>query len=365
MGDDIKIKITQDDVSNIAAQQDRGSPSIPKKKSGNRLALTICVLVFSLVISGSVFWWKKDRETKQEIKRLFALAKTAMALPDVGALEQILTRLDTLGGAGHELTNLQYDLATVYTTRHSLPNSAERGLYWCEKSARGGNANAQWSLGSILMEAPGADSTREAQAVQWFQRAAEQGLPEAQYNLAFLLERGRGVEKNEEEAAKWYQAAAQSGDSEAMYALSFMHRMGRGGMLKDPAQSIDLLKLAASNGHVLALLTLGNDYETGTEVPRDEKTAVEYFKLAANQGNAEAQFNLGRFYAEGKGVIRNGDEAMKWWKLAADQDYPAAQESLVNYERVRNGNVLSVPDNLLKLLRHGGESSLILVPSNR
>ena len=51
----------------------------------------------------------------------------------------------------------------------------------------------------------------ETEAVKWFQRAAEQGYAQAQYNLGFCYEYGTGVVKNLPEAGKWYQKAIQGG----------------------------------------------------------------------------------------------------------------------------------------------------------
>jgi TPR repeat protein len=43
--------------------------------------------------------------------------------------------------------------------------------------------------------------------VEWFRRAADQGLPGAQMTLGMMYENGQGVEKNEVEARRWYKLA--------------------------------------------------------------------------------------------------------------------------------------------------------------
>ena len=52
-------------------------------------------------------------------------------------------------------------------------------------------------------------------AFGWYERAAEQGLAEAQYNLGVCYEYGRGVEKDENKAFEWYEKAAEQGHVEA------------------------------------------------------------------------------------------------------------------------------------------------------
>ncbi|CAB4417621.1 unnamed protein product [Rhizophagus irregularis] len=52
-------------------------------------------------------------------------------------------------------------------------------------------------------------------AFYWYQKAAENGDKEAQFNLGVCYEEGIGIEKDEVEASYWYQEAAQQGFSNA------------------------------------------------------------------------------------------------------------------------------------------------------
>jgi TPR repeat protein len=73
---------------------------------------------------------------------------------------------------------------------------------------------------------------------------------------------------------------------------------------------------------------LGNMYDNGQGVPRNDKTALKWWKLAAEQGNASAQVALGIMYSYGEGVPQNDKTAVKWWTLAAEQGDADAQSSL-------------------------------------
>src|SRR5690349_19977542 len=53
------------------------------------------------------------------------------------------------------------------------------------------------------------DYTKAAEA---FRRAADQGNVDAQFNLAVMYSKGRGVPQNNQEAAHWYRMAADQGD---------------------------------------------------------------------------------------------------------------------------------------------------------
>ena len=52
-----------------------------------------------------------------------------------------------------------------------------------------------------------------------FKAAAEQGFPDAAFNLALMYDQGDGVEQNPNEAARWYFVAAEKGNPQAQYNL--------------------------------------------------------------------------------------------------------------------------------------------------
>ena len=48
-------------------------------------------------------------------------------------------------------------------------------------------------------------------AVQWYRKAAEQGLAEAQYNLGVMYAKGEGVRQNYKIAKGWFGKACNNG----------------------------------------------------------------------------------------------------------------------------------------------------------
>ena len=66
------------------------------------------------------------------------------------------------------------------------------------------------------------------QAVIWYRKAAEQGHPLAQYNLAVAHTKGQGVRQNFFEAALWYHRAAAQGVVAAMVNLAILYERGEG-----------------------------------------------------------------------------------------------------------------------------------------
>ncbi len=65
-------------------------------------------------------------------------------------------------------------------------------------------------------------------AFAWYRRAAEAGLPEAEFNVAVMLDSGRGVARDITQAATWYARAASHGDHRAAYNLGQLYEEGEG-----------------------------------------------------------------------------------------------------------------------------------------
>jgi TPR repeat protein len=68
------------------------------------------------------------------------------------------------------------------------------------------------------------------QAIEWYTKGAEAGLPTAMYSLGFNLsshDEG-GAAPDYPAAAGWYRRAADAGDGSAAINLSVMYTIGRG-----------------------------------------------------------------------------------------------------------------------------------------
>jgi len=72
----------------------------------------------------------------------------------------------------------------------------------------------------------------------------------------------------------------------------------------------------AEKGDVHAQYWLGDAYNKGKGVSRDDKTAVKYHRLAAEQGYSRAQWSLGIMYEEGYGVQQDYVYAHMWYNVS-------------------------------------------------
>lgn len=154
--------------------------------------------------------------------------------------------------------------------------------------------------------------------------AAEQGNAEAQWNLGFCYEWGKGVEQDSAEAVKWYRKAAEQGNTFAQFRLGDCYYSGKG-VEKNHDQALKWYCKSAEHGNAYAQCVLGVCYAKGDLVEQDYKEAVKWFHKAAMQGHTDAQYNLGTDYRKGEGVKLDNVKAYAWYNLAAESNKAAAQ----------------------------------------
>lgn len=120
-------------------------------------------------------------------------------------------------------------------------------------------------------------------------RAAEQGVPDAQFRYGRMLERGEGVATDPSAARDWTLRAAEAGHLRAMYEAGVMF--------------INL-----------------------SPTPANQQAAARWFEQAALHGMGDSQFNLGLLFEEGFGVPQSPADAYAWFLIAAAGGDTAARE---------------------------------------
>jgi uncharacterized protein len=125
--------------------------------------------------------------------------------------------LEPMARAGHAVA--QWRLGLLYYHGHGVRESDAAARQWFERAARQGLADAQFELANMviygLADVPaGEDPARTA--AQWYFEAAMQGHAQAQYSLGILFLTGSGVLVSAEEALKWIGRAAAQGHADAM-----------------------------------------------------------------------------------------------------------------------------------------------------
>ena len=149
----------------------------------------------------------------------------------------------------------------------------------------------------------------------WLEPRARGGDAPAQYRLGTLYALGKGVDKDYARAAPLLRAAAESGLAEAEYDYGVLCENGFG-VERDPAQALQWYRKAAAQGNASAALALGYASAKGNGTARDMTEAAQWFRRAAELGLVDAQYNLAFLYEHGEGVAQSAIDAYAWYAIA-------------------------------------------------
>jgi serine/threonine protein kinase/TPR repeat protein len=173
--------------------------------------------------------------------------------------------------------------------------------------------SAQMLLGEHLR------ASEPAEALRWFTAAATNGQTEAMTQAGLMLANGVGGEGPDFHAAVgWFKQGAAGGDTDAMVSLADALLSGKG-TPPNPAEALELLRVAAAFNHPAALVMLGDLTRhgiPGTMEP-DLEAAFRLFEQAAAMGSLTGQANLGVMYVNGWGTEKDPAKAFALWKEGA------------------------------------------------
>jgi TPR repeat protein len=172
----------------------------------------------------------------------------------------------------------------------------------------------------------------DAEAANFWRKAAEQGGSDAQNNLGMMYSKGEGVLQDFQQALYWFHKAAEQGKA-GKYNIGVMYDKGAG-VPQDFKQAVYWYRQAAEQNHISAQSNLGVMYAKGEGVPQDFMQAIYWYSKAAEQGNASAQYNLGMMYGKGQGVPQSYQIELTWIRKAAAQGHEKAIKFLPILQRL-------------------------------
>lgn len=161
------------------------------------------------------------------------------------------------------------------------PGAPQLSFDWFFLAAREGHALAQYEVAVNLYNRP--DQAAKKQCVEWYRKAAEQGVAEAQTMLGWFYSNGEFVEKNESIAIKWYLEAAEHGNVIAQNNAGHYYRKNQ-----QHDVAFKWFFKAADQGDATALYNLAECYEKGLGVNSDPATALSLYQQSALKGEADA-----------------------------------------------------------------------------
>ena len=130
----------------------------------------------------------------------------------------------------------QYRLAKLYEVGEGVTQDSEMARQLTERAATNGNRIAMHDLALYYAEGRGGVEADLPTAAKWFEKAAERGVVDSQFNLGVLFESGQGLPKNMNDAFVWYSIAAAQGDQFAKTRIE---------VLTNTLEQADLVSAAA------------------------------------------------------------------------------------------------------------------------
>src|SRR5690606_30730562 len=122
----------------------------------------------------------------------------------------------------------------------------------------------------------------------------------AQTLIAEIYSRGLGVQRDPVRAAEWYEKAAEQNVPEALFQVAMILLDG-GPEFKDPDRAYELMQRAADTQHRLAQFNFAQMITARDGTPKGLENAAVYYEKAANAGLADAQYAMAQLYRSGVG----------------------------------------------------------------
>jgi TPR repeat protein len=149
------------------------------------------------------------------------LAKRLLTENCVPNADKLAARL-YIAAAEMGLASAQYNLADLYLRGLGVPKNPAQAVVWLEEAASQGDRDALYSLGMIYEFGNEGVAADIRKAMDYFLRAATQGLARAQYEYACACMVGRGVIKDINLAKYWFAKAAEQGVGRARRQLEIL-----------------------------------------------------------------------------------------------------------------------------------------------
>ena len=156
-----------------------------------------------------------------------------------------------------KLSQSYYSGTSVFKSDHS------RAYRWYHKAACGGNPQAQFRVGIMLLNGDGVMENASL-AHSYLLKSAEMNNPKAQFVVAEMYRIGKGVKKDGKKANQWYKRGAELGNSNCQFAWSKRLENGEGMYFSDKKAAFEWLYRAASSGHGEACYLIGCQYYKGS-----------------------------------------------------------------------------------------------------
>lgn len=220
-------------------------------------------------------------------------------------------------------------LIVTFTTM--CDNNKEVPTEYCQelvKMAEEGNPEAQYNLGTAYLKGNGLDSIDVKEGIKWIQKSADQDYPKALGRIGETYKGGYfGYPQDFQKALEYFKKGVALNDADSQVGLGDMFLQGQG-VKQDSNEALKLFSQAAEQDNEYAYSRLGLMYLNGWGVKQDYDEAKKWVMKGVEKGNDGAEYMLGIMYEEGLGVPQDEKKAFEYYKKGAEHNNAYAQLNL-------------------------------------
>lgn len=159
----------------------------------------------------------------QNARLMYQYGRALQAKGGNASLQSAVKWYDKAARLGH--VGAQWNLGATYLAGMGVKRDVNTGLQWMERAAEDGFTYGQYLLGTIYSNGHAGgtylavDPDKE---FYWISKAAQRGNIAAQVWLGWMYVRGRAVAVDRAKAVEWFERAAKQGAPDARHALDYI-----------------------------------------------------------------------------------------------------------------------------------------------
>ncbi|KAJ3231459.1 hypothetical protein HDU78_007716 [Chytriomyces hyalinus] len=208
-------------------------------------------------------------------------------------------------------------VGALYRDGTGVEKDVKKAVELYEKAVSLGNSIGCCYLGDVYETGDDGIPIDPSKAATYFEQAVqlENDCSGAKPRLAYLYDKGIGVEQSYELSLQYYLEAAKFNDSWALYQLGVKYLRGTG-VDQDYTKAIEFFERAAKQNHAASICSLGYLFSKGRGCAKDLVRAAQLYQQSAALGDGTGAYNCGFVFHYGKGVPVDLLKAVDYYRMA-------------------------------------------------
>ena len=234
----------------------------------------------------------------------------------------------------------QYKLALMYRDGNHFEKDPVQYERWLSSAADKRSVRAQVVYGDMLMSKGFRDKAKEyylnaAERGDWEARSKVASLSSSkedniqkllelyqktlipgngiiEYRYAELLLKTAWCDEDKKKAFEMFVRSAEDGYPDALYQVAVMYRDGTG-TSKDYEKMNLYLQKSADKGFIRSMMMLADIYGQGKILPKDRALSFKWTLKAAEYGNRDFMYRVAVMYRDGVGTEKSDLESERWF----------------------------------------------------